>query len=286
MSFGGRLTLVGSVLNSLPVYYFSHFRALPCVLNKLESVRRKNFWGGSGDVSKMSWVRWDDVIRPFEAGGLNLGSLKCKNWALIGKWWWRFNTESTSLWVKVIKSIYGGSGHLLTGGLSCSSSSNSLWLDIVKTCFKIDEVGIDFTRSMVRTIGNGNNTSFWQDPWLGNTPLKITYSRLFRLEVNQDAKVCDRVIWQSHAFVSDAVLARVPNGRTRGELMAINNMLQDLSFDTTKEDSWVWSLSGNGNFCTKILNDLIFSKTFQTGGITNGATLRNNLIPKEVEIFI
>ncbi|XP_071689004.1 uncharacterized protein [Rutidosis leptorrhynchoides] len=46
VSFGGRLTLVKSVLNSLPLYYFSLFRAPPCVLKKLESVRRSFFGAG------------------------------------------------------------------------------------------------------------------------------------------------------------------------------------------------------------------------------------------------
>ncbi|XP_071699026.1 uncharacterized protein [Rutidosis leptorrhynchoides] len=42
VSYGGRLTLVKSVLNSLPLYYFSLFRAPPCVVKKLESVRRSS----------------------------------------------------------------------------------------------------------------------------------------------------------------------------------------------------------------------------------------------------
>ncbi|XP_071713997.1 uncharacterized protein [Rutidosis leptorrhynchoides] len=33
--------------------------------------------------------------------------------ALIGKRWWRFKTKATSLWIKVISSIYGPSGGLL-----------------------------------------------------------------------------------------------------------------------------------------------------------------------------
>ncbi|XP_071705014.1 uncharacterized protein [Rutidosis leptorrhynchoides] len=39
ISFGGRLTLVNAVLNSLPLYYFSLFRAPPSVLKKLECIR-------------------------------------------------------------------------------------------------------------------------------------------------------------------------------------------------------------------------------------------------------
>ena len=57
MSFGGRLTLVKSVLGSLPLYYFSMFRVPLSVLNALESVRKKFFWGGLGEGKKMVWVK-------------------------------------------------------------------------------------------------------------------------------------------------------------------------------------------------------------------------------------
>ncbi|XP_071714290.1 uncharacterized protein [Rutidosis leptorrhynchoides] len=59
LSFRGRLVLIKSVLSSLPLYYFSLYRASPCVLKHLESVRRKFFWGGSGSGSNISWVKWD-----------------------------------------------------------------------------------------------------------------------------------------------------------------------------------------------------------------------------------
>lgn len=48
ISIGGRLTLVKAVLGSLPLYYFSLFRAPRGVTRELESVRCKLFWGGRG----------------------------------------------------------------------------------------------------------------------------------------------------------------------------------------------------------------------------------------------
>ncbi|XP_071704229.1 uncharacterized protein [Rutidosis leptorrhynchoides] len=63
ISFGGRLTLVKSVLSSLPLYYFSLFKAPVRVLNDLEGLRRNFFWGGSMDHKKMAWDKWcGDVI--------------------------------------------------------------------------------------------------------------------------------------------------------------------------------------------------------------------------------
>ncbi|XP_071733703.1 uncharacterized protein [Rutidosis leptorrhynchoides] len=52
LSFGRRLTLVKSVLNSLALYYFSIYRAPSCVINELERVRRKFFWGRNLTIGK------------------------------------------------------------------------------------------------------------------------------------------------------------------------------------------------------------------------------------------
>ena len=48
-------------------------------------------------------------------GGLNVGSLRAKNMALLGKWWGRLSREGESLWVRVIKSIHGASGGIWEG---------------------------------------------------------------------------------------------------------------------------------------------------------------------------
>nr|GEW96804.1 RNA-directed DNA polymerase, eukaryota [Tanacetum cinerariifolium] len=48
---GGRLTLIKSVLSSIPLYHMSIFKAPMGVLNKLESIRR-NFFNGIDDSDK------------------------------------------------------------------------------------------------------------------------------------------------------------------------------------------------------------------------------------------
>lgn len=79
ISFGGRLTLIKSVLGSLALYYLSIYRAPLCVINSLESIHRNFFWGGSGGVlkgNKLVWVEWDCVLSSYGVEGLNIGSLK------------------------------------------------------------------------------------------------------------------------------------------------------------------------------------------------------------------
>ncbi|XP_071687799.1 uncharacterized protein [Rutidosis leptorrhynchoides] len=60
-------------------------RAPSNVVNKLEFLRHCFFWGGSNDVSKMAWVKWETCLMPHNKGGLNIGSLAIKNQALLDK---------------------------------------------------------------------------------------------------------------------------------------------------------------------------------------------------------
>ncbi|KAI3741088.1 hypothetical protein L1987_58755 [Smallanthus sonchifolius] len=71
LSIGGRVTLIRSVLESLPSYYFSLYRAPVKVVEDLESLIRKFLWGGSSEEKKLHWVAWDRVASPkrWEAWG-------------------------------------------------------------------------------------------------------------------------------------------------------------------------------------------------------------------------
>ncbi|XP_071713233.1 uncharacterized protein [Rutidosis leptorrhynchoides] len=285
MSFGGRLTLVKSVLNSLPLYYFSLFHAPPCVIKKLECVRRSFFWGGSGNNSKISWVKWEETILPFQEGGLNLGTLKSKNMALIGKWWWRFKTETDSLWVKVISSIYGSSGGLVCGDNLPCYAYKSVWSNIIATGRSIDCLGLSFRSSFTKVIGDGAATAFWDDTWLGEVALKDRFKRLARLEVNCHATVKDRLLCVGAGCTGNWNWVRRPSGRANGELNELNGLLNSVCINPQRGDTWRWSLNNTGKFTTNSLTKLINSKLQCVGSNVLG-TLRNNLVPKKVEIFV
>ena len=38
-------------------------------------------------------MKWSEVVKPKSCGGLGIGDLDLKNWALLAKWWWRFEEE-------------------------------------------------------------------------------------------------------------------------------------------------------------------------------------------------
>lgn len=62
ISFGDRLTLVKSVLGSMPLYYFSLFRAHASIINHLKKIRRRFLWGDCYEKNKSCWVNWKVVL--------------------------------------------------------------------------------------------------------------------------------------------------------------------------------------------------------------------------------
>ncbi|XP_035845805.1 uncharacterized protein LOC118492120 [Helianthus annuus] len=106
LSIGGRITLIRSVLECLPNYYFSLYKAPVQVVKDIEAKIRNFLWGGSNSVSMVHWVAWDRVAMPLDKGGLALNKLKNINISLLVKWGWRFKVDKDKLWVKVIEAVH------------------------------------------------------------------------------------------------------------------------------------------------------------------------------------
>nr|GFB13085.1 putative RNA-directed DNA polymerase, eukaryota, reverse transcriptase zinc-binding domain protein [Tanacetum cinerariifolium] len=90
LSIRGRLTLVKSVLGSIPIYFHSLFKASMKIISLRESLRRRFFWGFKEEQRGISWVKWDSILASPKFGGLGVGSLPAKNLGLLRKWKWRF----------------------------------------------------------------------------------------------------------------------------------------------------------------------------------------------------
>lgn len=105
ISFEGRITLIQYVLASIPIYYLSFYCLPNKTLKVISIIEREFFWGRGCELnSKRIWVRWGDVRRDKNDGGLGIRDVGCFNDALVQKWIWRFLNESNRLWARVIRS--------------------------------------------------------------------------------------------------------------------------------------------------------------------------------------
>jgi hypothetical protein len=74
---------------------------------KLVSIQRKFLWGSNGVRVKTCWVKWDDVCRPKNVGGLGIRDLRLVNLSLLAKWRWKLLFLDDEVWKEVVISRYG-----------------------------------------------------------------------------------------------------------------------------------------------------------------------------------
>jgi len=80
----GRVCLVKSVFNALPLFYFSFFKAPTIVCKIIIRAQAKFLWGWGFEGKKIAWVAWDKVCSPVVGLGIkNVGKF---NVALLAKW--------------------------------------------------------------------------------------------------------------------------------------------------------------------------------------------------------
>ncbi|GJZ33112.1 RNA-directed DNA polymerase, eukaryota, reverse transcriptase zinc-binding domain protein [Tanacetum coccineum] len=190
LSIGGRLTLLKAVLGSLPIYHMSIFKVPKNVLHRMESIRSRFFNGIDLNSKKAIWVKWSKVLASKEKGGLGVSSFYALNRALMFKWVWRFKTQKDLLWSRVIKALHGDNGRI---GNCSRIGYKSVWCDIIREVEVVKAHGFDLYSYIQKKIGNGENTSFWDDVWIGDTPLKSKFSRLYALEDSKRISVASKM---------------------------------------------------------------------------------------------
>ncbi|GJZ25898.1 RNA-directed DNA polymerase, eukaryota, reverse transcriptase zinc-binding domain protein [Tanacetum coccineum] len=181
LSIGGRLTLIKAVLGSLGIYYLSIFKAPELILKALERYRATFFWGGSHDNKKIAWIKWSNVLSSFDKGGLNIGSLKAFNLALLQKWRWRMHSCPNAFWVKIIKALHGKEGGFDVQGCNF----NSTWSRIIGSSNYLYSIGIIPFNSLCFRIWPRTNIGVRNKAYLRDLLTEISL-----IDINVDEDSC------------------------------------------------------------------------------------------------
>ncbi|XP_057793573.1 uncharacterized mitochondrial protein AtMg00310-like [Salvia miltiorrhiza] len=186
----GRITLIKAVLQAIPIYQLSFSCVPKSVVRNLNSIFVKFLWGGGGGNSgSIAWIKWGVLCSNKSEGGLGFKNLEWFSWASVSKWIWRYLEGEEALWVRVLRSVHGdvvwgGEGG---AGLGCPGVGRGWWPKILNLGGRAS--GGWFLQNLSRSIGNGRNTKFWGNRWLGAKPLRYVDPRLFRLCVDRDVSV-------------------------------------------------------------------------------------------------
>ncbi|XP_076892373.1 uncharacterized protein LOC143544101 [Bidens hawaiensis] len=280
LSYGGRVTLIKSVLNSLPTYYFSLYKAPNQVIDELEKLRRIFFWGGTEDESKINWIAWKKVVEPIDRGGLGFGSLREANLSMLSKWWWRFKTEKHSLWRKVIWAIHHNSRSWIF--IPARLSLSGPWKQIHNVSEQLSKWGVELHKVIKPILGDGSSIMFWIDAWFEDSPLRDRFPELFALEKHKRCWVSDRLKLFGDLLVFCWQWSRVELSDT--ELQRVQDMENYLGTVASLEgnDSWSWKPDQSGEFSVSSIKRCIR----ESQGLQSFSSFQwNNWVPMKVGII-
>jgi hypothetical protein len=110
---------------------------------------------------------------------------------------------------------------------------------------------------IVRKMGNGAQTSFWKDCWVGSVPLCQSFPRLFSISLQQEASVASiwcpngisnwKLIWRRRLFVWETALL--------DELLLL---LRAVTL-SQEADGWGWRPEQGGEYTVKSTYDFVSS---------------------------
>jgi len=164
LSRAGRLVLVKSVLEAIPVFWLS-LAWIP--KGTLESIRRICFrflWSGKKDVQVTPWVNWKRIAIPKGLGGWGLKNIFLFSKALAAKGGWRL-LKTDSLWSRVIKQKYlaeEGIEDWIRNPRKSHVGGSMIWKAVVKSFQLIES-------KLAWNVGNGQKLLVGRDPWMGCT---------------------------------------------------------------------------------------------------------------------
>nr|GEU91165.1 RNA-directed DNA polymerase, eukaryota [Tanacetum cinerariifolium] len=150
------------------------------------------------------------------------------------------------------RGLSGQKCSLLRNLESRSSSHCSNWLSILREVSASKLQGIDFLSHCKRHVGSGMQTRFWEDLWLGETPFRELFPRLYALENNKDCSVVVKM--QGEIDIS---FRRQVRGGVESQQLEIIKDLVRLKVLSNVDDRWAWDLNGDGDFCVKDARDLV-----------------------------
>lgn len=132
--------------------------------NDIDKTIRNFFWGHNSNTKKIHTLKWDEIAKPKNLGGLGIRKSLPQNQAILLSTLWKIQKEPQNLLSWVCLSKYGP---IFPKKRSSSSLFNKSSLKLFPK----------FSSCTKKVISDGNSTNFWKDNWLGRN-LSYVYGPL------------------------------------------------------------------------------------------------------------
>ncbi|XP_058749365.1 uncharacterized protein LOC131622352 [Vicia villosa] len=216
ISIRRRVTLLNSVLSSIPVFTMSFYRAPIKIIKEIISIQSRFLRCGNEEKKCISWVSWANICKPKEEGGLGVKHMGLFNKALLCKWKWRILSERGSVWRDILEARYGDLNiAVIRDSDHKTKRKDSVWWKYLCAASSHKTNSFDCFAGNIRFgLGQGNIISFWHGIWIGGSPFKSLFPAAFYLSRRQNGLVCEMGSWQCGLWCWDLDIP--------GELLLVN----------------------------------------------------------------
>ncbi|GKV02160.1 hypothetical protein SLEP1_g14627 [Rubroshorea leprosula] len=185
-------------------------------------------------------------------------NLRRKNWALLGKWWFRFGDGVESLWKRIVKEkYYGGKWEEVDITAIGNRRTSKIWRDIINIGGRSMKLRNMLVEGFKWEVGEGNRVSFWSEPWVGNKTLRVAYPRLYELSMNKECKISDMGVWEGDKWCWKMEWRRERIRREKDEEEKLREGLERLQLKKSVEDCWRWIHDSEGRYGVKNAFDFL-----------------------------
>ncbi|KAI5432802.1 hypothetical protein KIW84_020202 [Lathyrus oleraceus] len=263
LSIGGKVVMINSFLNVLPIFSLSFYKAPIIILKEIVRIRSCFLWGGGVGDKRVHWVSWKSIFRQREKGGMEIKDITMFNKSLLFKWKWIFLSENKALWKGIVEHRYSLSSLPLK--VFCNDEAvdfktgSKWWRDLSSLCFDKVSCSDPFVDNLSCSLGNGSDLSFWYCKWLVESPLKEVFLNLFEYSVDPNEK--DELIL----------------------------LLRNVEPVIEEEDSFIWPLSVSRSFsvgsCYVLLMHVSQLRGFDGDSLRALEDLWRTKVPSKVQFF-
>ncbi|KAI0498656.1 hypothetical protein KFK09_019546 [Dendrobium nobile] len=258
LSFGGRLTLIKSVLCALPVYCFQTIAPTKTVCSKIHKLINNFFWRGTSSTSKINWAKWENCCGVKEEGGLGCKNLLDLANAFSFKLWFNLRSKD-NLWAQFMTAKYCVGKH--PSNIFSKHGISRVWRRMCKVKWEVEPF-------IFWGLGVGD-IFFWQDKWLGNDSI----DSILNTSSNSSLKV--NYFFNNNCWDIDKLFNVVPD--------CILQRILKMPININSKDIIMYNLSKDGYFYLKNAWNAFRSK----GNCDNTFTqIWHKNIPSTISVFV
>ena len=168
LSKAKKIMKIRAVLLAIPIFPLAYLPLSNCISSTFESKFRNFLWNDRNDKNNLALIKWDELCKPKELGGLGIKKPQWQNEALGAKLIWQLYSKHNQKWTKIFYYKYlDRSDTLSIFGMNKLPKGFESW-NFMVNCRGL--TGKFFTWD----VGLGDRALFWEDSWDGFPPITST----------------------------------------------------------------------------------------------------------------